>query len=820
MHGKPLPLAVLVLAILYWAALSTPCQAQITTGTRDGGYAREWPLRCTTDKYCQIKFGARCLPKLQNAKQKICQCEYGKSLDPDTMQCRAFAIETFVYDAPKIYDEYRDIETPRGLPAFPVDWECAGTNLRTSQCFARLGATMTVSISNAFRFVERFQAGRPPSVDLLTWYCDGNDYRPLLRYGDGERKGLFRPVSEYCIPFTAWCDKRGTRTRFLPPPGSDAWVKCDCRPQFTGSRCDKLRPSTEAAYREVTGIRNGLPTKPGLWSPRVCVTTEDCSYGEWCAWPFSKQGLVLGEQGQVNKQCVCKSGYIPGGSNETAGCVKAPNSKVVGYPVVSEGATRHLRMRYTPENPHWVSIIGLHSDVVFYSARSPVVGETELILEEVRSVSERYYVCHDANGTADPSIEPLLAYDRDDETHPDDDCQFAVNRTGQVSSVGSRSGRTHALHYSPSNREPIPYRVWPGPRKRRPRRRAARGRSVLPMTGLTYDTTCVFNPDDLFGQSECWISDDPVNQDQCNSHGVYSTSFGCVCDTGWYGSDCSYSSRTVCGVDECVGNGECAPGAGGCNCFEGFFGSTCKITAEACRAGRCNDKGNCTGQLNGCACERPWGGDHCTVNLCAPHGTYNASTNECDCTAAWQGDECQFKACGFHGRYNSTTEACDCRGYSRPDYTATIADGICSAHVCGAHASLSTRLQGQCKCPAGFVAVANAATEDEGETACRFRCNAEGTIDGKAYAAPTVDTCECKSTHTGDRCAERVEGSSSSSSDDETEAILIGVGSGLGGAVVLGAAYWIFQSRRASGAAYAQVRSGASGFRGSPSYTW
>ncbi|MBX3087184.1 MAG: hypothetical protein KF742_01740 [Cryobacterium sp.] len=117
----------------------------------------------------------------------------------------------------------------------------------------------------------------------------------------------------------------------------------------------------------------------------------------------------------------------------------------------------------------------------------------------------------------------------------------------------------------------------------------------------------------------------------CSGHGTcYSENGGittsCVCDVGYSGSNCSTCEYQSGGGphDLCI---KCPPMT---------FGENCTQNATTCRAERCSDAGDCTGELIGCACDLGHAGADCSFmevdeadTLCGPGHelTYGTSAN-------------------------------------------------------------------------------------------------------------------------------------------------------------------------------------------------
>ena len=257
----------------------------------------------------------------------------------------------------------------------------------------------------------------------------------------------------------------------------------------------------------------------------------------------------------------------------------------------------------------------------------------------------------------------------------------------------------------------------------------------------------------------------PSSGVHCSGHGtlsVWHNLFGCQCDAGWQGSDCSVP---VCSP-VCENGGTCkAPDL--CECPAGFVGAAC--AERTCPTG-CSGHGTC---INGtCACGLLWSGPSCAEpacpNDCSGHGT--CEHNVCKCNDGWLSLDCSVASCprdcSAHGDClpdghckcwaGWMGEACDglaCAVECGPH--GTCAGGVCvCAHAwagerCDQHAPLC--VDTACGWPRGFCAA-------NGTCACASgwkgaRCDERDCPAGCEHGVCTPSgTCFCTGGWSGDRC--------------------------------------------------------------------
>jgi len=165
---------------------------------------------------------------------------------------------------------------------------------------------------------------------------------------------------------------------------------------------------------------------------------------------------------------------------------------------------------------------------------------------------------------------------------------------------------------------------------------------------------------------------------QCSGHGLCdSSTFKCMCSTGWMGGDCSqrgcpsglswfsYPSQDQTAHDdyeECSNAGTCDRSTGLCECGLSFYGRSCEYLA--CGGGidnACTGHGRCMSMAelalhandNGDATEFTYGTD---PNLAKTWDAHRI--NGCLCDAGYEGYDCSLRTCPLgddpatYGQYN------------------------------------------------------------------------------------------------------------------------------------------------------------------------
>ena len=232
----------------------------------------------------------------------------------------------------------------------------------------------------------------------------------------------------------------------------------------------------------------------------------------------------------------------------------------------------------------------------------------------------------------------------------------------------------------------------------------------------------------------------------CNGHGSCTSAAQCVCDAGFYGSDCS----GVCAVDEggvwCTGHGRC-DGAAGCVCAANWAGAACDACAAgywgpACEAA-CRNGVSVARQ---CVCDVHWAGPDCAVrcpfgsqgDLCSGHGVCNSSSagdGACLCQAGYVGPTCGHTCqggadmpCGGHGTCSPVDGSCACFNSTAGHWTGPDC-GACAAPYYGLHCNL--------QCPrdaAGRMCGGHGECRDASGCTCHSN-HTHGAWDGPLCAA-------------------------------------------------------------------------------------
>ncbi len=97
----------------------------------------------------------------------------------------------------------------------------------------------------------------------------------------------------------------------------------------------------------------------------------------------------------------------------------------------------------------------------------------------------------------------------------------------------------------------------------------------------------------------------------CNGHGTLDPStFVCMCDEGYVGSECYY---TKCKPGDCGENGTCNAQTGLCTCKTGYTGNRCEgLQCPGSVPGNCYNNGTCNELTGKCKCNPGYGGDFMT----------------------------------------------------------------------------------------------------------------------------------------------------------------------------------------------------------------
>lgn len=236
----------------------------------------------------------------------------------------------------------------------------------------------------------------------------------------------------------------------------------------------------------------------------------------------------------------------------------------------------------------------------------------------------------------------------------------------------------------------------------------------------------------------------------CSGHGLCkdegSDAF-CVCDSGFTDKDCSVEDCPK----GCSGNGVCDKSTLICTCNPKFMGAACdKKACIGCTNGKCLD-----GQ---CMCNRGWGGDNCTTELCPDAcGAHGECENDarCVCKDGFTGKGCEVapgcpSACSDQGVCKKipghTGSRCACKpGFAGLACEIEVCPGAKSGKMCSGHGKCSNKqmlagVESPCSCKIGWVGL-------KCETpVCPNACSGHGECDLE------TKKCTCKVGFKGTDC--------------------------------------------------------------------
>jgi hypothetical protein len=172
---------------------------------------------------------------------------------------------------------------------------------------------------------------------------------------------------------------------------------------------------------------------------------------------------------------------------------------------------------------------------------------------------------------------------------------------------------------------------------------------------------------------ECNQTRQQCRESQCGSHGdcIHERLSGpvCECDEGYVGSNCS-TTLQACSEERCnYPRGRCEKDGETCECFEGgeyYYGSNCQWTREECRSVLCSELGECMSSRYGvCKCDYTAYGQafNCTQTLCQNKAQLIPGTFQCNCSTVV--DEYNRT---FTGADCGTVVHCRGLGYDRGAY--------------------------------------------------------------------------------------------------------------------------------------------------------
>ncbi len=133
-----------------------------------------------------------------------------------------------------------------------------------------------------------------------------------------------------------------------------------------------------------------------------------------------------------------------------------------------------------------------------------------------------------------------------------------------------------------------------------------------------------------------------------------------------------YGAGTDCGRG--CRHGACDPASGVCVCESGWGGDDCSVAVCAVP---CGEHGRCDALTGRCECMLPWYGTACDRRSCAadcvsPRGTCDTTSGRCVCVEPWYGRACDAARCPAcvapNSRCDNTTGCCTCApGYEGCD---------------------------------------------------------------------------------------------------------------------------------------------------------
>ena len=127
----------------------------------------------------------------------------------------------------------------------------------------------------------------------------------------------------------------------------------------------------------------------------------------------------------------------------------------------------------------------------------------------------------------------------------------------------------------------------------------------------------------------------------CSNNGEC-TSNQCVCNDGYYGSDCS---QIGCPTTTCSGHGICDSIM--CHCSTGYYGYNCESTCPGGNLNPCYLRGTCDQKIGVCTCTTSQAfGYACQYINCTQQchngGMCNYADGQCICPTSYSGSQCQY----------------------------------------------------------------------------------------------------------------------------------------------------------------------------------
>lgn len=153
-----------------------------------------------------------------------------------------------------------------------------------------------------------------------------------------------------------------------------------------------------------------------------------------------------------------------------------------------------------------------------------------------------------------------------------------------------------------------------------------------------------------------WIYHAQSCEGGCSGHGTCDLSI-CVCQPGFYGTDCSFSHcpGSSCYTHprtkeqfciECSQHGRCVDGV--CQCYPGWGYDDCSaaLCEGNCSSNETHTQGICVEDfpVHQCSCVDNWSGDICNESLCLNQcsGRGHCWNHTCSCEPGYHGEDCSL----------------------------------------------------------------------------------------------------------------------------------------------------------------------------------